>query len=188
VPFLGSNFFPSVDSGQVLMHVRVPVGTRVEETAQALRAHRAGDPRVIPSRRSTMVDNIGLPSSEHQPHLQQHRRDRLAGRRLPDRAARRPRRPPTTCASCASAARENSRTPLLVPAGRHRQPDPELRRAGADRRADPRRDLDANFAMRSSCSSAIRAIPGVADARIQQSNRARCSTSMSTAPRRSCSA
>ena len=32
-----------------------------------------------------------------------------------------------------------SRHDLLVPAGRHRQPDPEFRRAGADRPADPRR-------------------------------------------------
>src|SRR5450759_2906652 len=28
VPFLGSNFFPAVDGGQILMHARVPVGTR----------------------------------------------------------------------------------------------------------------------------------------------------------------
>src|SRR5271156_4014938 len=32
-PFLGRNFFPSVDAGQILMHVRTQVGTRVEETA-----------------------------------------------------------------------------------------------------------------------------------------------------------
>ena len=40
VPFLGSNFFPAVDAGQILMHVRVPVGTRVEETARASRDRR----------------------------------------------------------------------------------------------------------------------------------------------------
>src|SRR3954467_12603680 len=33
VPMLGRNFFPAVDSGQILMHVRAPVGTRVEESA-----------------------------------------------------------------------------------------------------------------------------------------------------------
>ena len=32
-PFLGRNFFPAVDGGQILMHVRAPIGTRVEETA-----------------------------------------------------------------------------------------------------------------------------------------------------------
>ena len=30
-PFLGQNFFPTVDSGQILMHVRSQPGTRIEE-------------------------------------------------------------------------------------------------------------------------------------------------------------
>src|SRR5581483_7902753 len=30
VPFLGRNFFPAVDAGDILMHVRTQVGTRVE--------------------------------------------------------------------------------------------------------------------------------------------------------------
>ncbi|WP_332878134.1 efflux RND transporter permease subunit [Massilia sp. S19_KUP03_FR1] len=64
VPFIGSNFFPSVDSGQVLMHVRVPVGTRVEETAVRFAAIDQAIRRVIPSAEiETMVDNIGLPAS-----------------------------------------------------------------------------------------------------------------------------
>ena len=33
VPFLGRDFFPSVDSGQIKIHVRAQVGTRIEETA-----------------------------------------------------------------------------------------------------------------------------------------------------------
>ena len=32
-PFLGANFFPSVDSGEISLHVRAPVGTRIEETS-----------------------------------------------------------------------------------------------------------------------------------------------------------
>ncbi len=36
VPFLGRNFFPAVDTGQILLHVRTQVGTRVEETANRL--------------------------------------------------------------------------------------------------------------------------------------------------------
>src|SRR6202012_4901392 len=31
-PFLGSDFFPSVDAGQMTIHVRAPVGTRLEDT------------------------------------------------------------------------------------------------------------------------------------------------------------
>ncbi|QBB70598.1 efflux RND transporter permease subunit [Pseudolysobacter antarcticus] len=61
VPFLGSNFFPSVDGGQILMHVRVPVGTRVEETATRFANIQASIRKVIPANEiATMVDNIGI--------------------------------------------------------------------------------------------------------------------------------
>jgi CzcA family heavy metal efflux pump len=64
VPFLGSNFFPSVDSGQLLMHARVPVGTRVEETAVRFAKIEQAIRQVIPGEEIvTMVDNIGLPPS-----------------------------------------------------------------------------------------------------------------------------
>ena len=64
VPMLGSNFFPSVDSGQILMHARVPVGTRVEETAARFSRIEEAIRRVIPSEEiTTLVDNIGLPPS-----------------------------------------------------------------------------------------------------------------------------
>ena len=64
VPFLGSNFFPAVDGGQILMHARVPVGTRVEESAARFAAIEAAIRRVIPAEEVvTMVDNIGLPPS-----------------------------------------------------------------------------------------------------------------------------
>jgi len=33
LPYLGQNFFPSVDAGQILMHVRTQIGTRLEESA-----------------------------------------------------------------------------------------------------------------------------------------------------------
>ncbi len=38
VPFLGSNFFPTVDAGQMELHARLPVGTRIEDTLQAFGA------------------------------------------------------------------------------------------------------------------------------------------------------
>ena len=64
VPHLGTNFFPAVDNGQILMHARVPVGTRVEETA--VRFARIGQVirQVIPPEEiEAMVDIIGLPPS-----------------------------------------------------------------------------------------------------------------------------
>ncbi len=63
-PFLGRDFFPSVDAGQILMHVRVPVGTRVEETAQQFSEIEKAIRKIIPrDELATMVDNIGFPVS-----------------------------------------------------------------------------------------------------------------------------
>jgi multidrug efflux pump subunit AcrB len=64
MPFLGRNFFPSVDSGQILLHVRVQVGTRVEETAKRMADIEQAIRQIIPpSQLATMADNIGLPIS-----------------------------------------------------------------------------------------------------------------------------
>jgi multidrug efflux pump subunit AcrB len=63
-PFLGENFFPSVDSGQILMHVRAQPGTRIEETARLFENVEDTIRGVIPAKDLTnMVDNIGLPFS-----------------------------------------------------------------------------------------------------------------------------
>jgi CzcA family heavy metal efflux pump len=63
-PFLGRNFFPNVDSGAISLHVRAPVGTRVEQTA-ALFDHVEQTVRQVipPDEVETIVDNIGLPIS-----------------------------------------------------------------------------------------------------------------------------
>jgi multidrug efflux pump subunit AcrB len=61
-PFLGRDFFPSVDAGQFSLHVRAPAGTRLEETA--LRFSQVEDVirQTIPSEElATVLDNIGLP-------------------------------------------------------------------------------------------------------------------------------
>jgi multidrug efflux pump subunit AcrB len=63
-PWLGQDFFPSVDSGQFKIHVRAHTGMRIEETA-ALCDHIDNTIRsVIPrSELVTILDNIGLPYS-----------------------------------------------------------------------------------------------------------------------------
>jgi multidrug efflux pump subunit AcrB len=64
VPFLGRNFFPSVDSGAIAMHVRAPVGSRIEESAALFdRIQRQVRTIVPPDQIETIVDNIGLSSS-----------------------------------------------------------------------------------------------------------------------------
>jgi CzcA family heavy metal efflux pump len=64
VPLLGSNFFPSVDSGQIAMHVRTPVGTRIEDTAARFEDITRAVRQIIPADQlATITDNIGLPVS-----------------------------------------------------------------------------------------------------------------------------
>lgn len=64
LPLLGSNFFPAVDGGQILIHARLPVGTRVEESAQRFALIEERIKQVIPEEEiTTLVDNIGLPPS-----------------------------------------------------------------------------------------------------------------------------
>jgi multidrug efflux pump subunit AcrB len=63
-PFLGENFFPTVDSGQILMHVRAQPGTRIEETARLCDLVEHTVRRIIPpAQLDNIVDNIGLPFS-----------------------------------------------------------------------------------------------------------------------------
>jgi multidrug efflux pump subunit AcrB len=62
-PFIGQNFFPTVDAGQLRLHVRVPTGTRVEETERRFRQVEQVIKQVIPKDELDLVlDNIGLPA------------------------------------------------------------------------------------------------------------------------------
>jgi len=63
-PYLGENFFPAVDSGQILMHVRAQPGTRIEETARLFDLVEQTVRQIIPpDQLNNVVDNIGLPFS-----------------------------------------------------------------------------------------------------------------------------
>jgi multidrug efflux pump subunit AcrB len=63
-PFLGEDFFPSVDAGQFKIHVRARTGTRIEETAALCDHIDATIREHIPAREIVnIVDNIGLPYS-----------------------------------------------------------------------------------------------------------------------------
>ena len=63
-PWLGQDFFPSVDSGQFKIHVRARTGTRIEETAALCDHVDATIREQIPANEVvTIVDNIGLPYS-----------------------------------------------------------------------------------------------------------------------------
>jgi multidrug efflux pump subunit AcrB len=64
VPFLGQDFFPSVDAGTFRLHVRAATGTRVEETANVVDQVEGTIRRQIPAKElQGIVDSIGLPVS-----------------------------------------------------------------------------------------------------------------------------
>ena len=64
VPFLGQNFFPAVDAGQMALHVRAPVGSRIEQTSAQFDLIERRIRQIIPANELvSVVDNIGLPVS-----------------------------------------------------------------------------------------------------------------------------
>jgi multidrug efflux pump subunit AcrB len=64
--FVGRDFFPIIDGGQIQLHVRAPAGTRIEKTEQIFQAVEDKIREVIPaSERDLIVDNIGLPARSY---------------------------------------------------------------------------------------------------------------------------
>jgi multidrug efflux pump subunit AcrB len=61
---LGRDFFPNVDAGLIRLHMRLPTGTRIEETARMADRVDAAIRSIIPPQDlSTILDNLGLPNS-----------------------------------------------------------------------------------------------------------------------------
>jgi multidrug efflux pump subunit AcrB len=64
IPWLGRDFFPSVDSGTFKLHLRAPTGMRIEETANLCDLVEQSIRRQIPTDEvQSVIDNIGLPYS-----------------------------------------------------------------------------------------------------------------------------
>src|SRR3954452_15491647 len=171
VPFLGRNFFPTVDAGNILMHVRTQVGTRVEETANQLADVQKAIRKIIPPCEiDTLTDNIGMPISGIN---MTYNNTGVIGPQDGDvqiklKEGHRP------TAEYVQALREQLPRQFpgmnfsFLPADIVSQilnfgaPAPiDLQVRGAN--------LEANFAYANNLLSRIRRIPGIADARIQQS-------------------
>jgi multidrug efflux pump subunit AcrB len=64
IPWLGQDFFPSVDSGTFKLHMRAPTGMRIEETANLCDQVEQAIRKEIPAAEvQSVIDNIGLPYS-----------------------------------------------------------------------------------------------------------------------------
>ena len=137
---------------------------------QAVLDHRGGDPQIIPpAELATLVDNIGMPFSGINFSYNNTGAIGSQDGDIQIKLTRTIGRPPITSRACARSFRGAFPGDLRFSARRHRQPDPEFRRAGADRPAGraarPRRELR----LRQPAAGQLRHIPGIADARIQQS-------------------
>ena len=174
VPFLGRNFFPSVDAGQITLHVRAPVGTRIEDTLGPVRPDRAAYPPDHPAGRARVDRRQHRPADQRDQHdLQQLRHDRPAGRRHPDQADRGPPADRRLCRACCASELPRAfpgATFAFLPADITSQilnfgaPAPiDIQIVGKDRRRPTRPTR------RRSCARDA-PIPGIADARIQQSS------------------
>jgi CzcA family heavy metal efflux pump len=174
LPFIGSNFFPAVDSGQVLMHARVPVGTRVEETAARFARIEQAIRRVIPAEEiATMVDNIGLPPSSI--NLTYNNTGVMGSQDGDFQIALREGHRPT--AEYVRQLREI--LPREFPDTTFSFPPADIvsqiLNFGAPAPIDLQvrgNNIEANYGYAQQLLKRVRAIPGVADARIQQSNKA----------------
>jgi multidrug efflux pump subunit AcrB len=61
--FVGRDFFPTVDSGQMRLHAQAPPGTRIEQTEQIFASIEREIRDVIPAREMRdIIDNIGIPA------------------------------------------------------------------------------------------------------------------------------
>jgi CzcA family heavy metal efflux pump len=173
VPYLGRNFFPSVDAGQILMHVRTQVGTRIEESAgQFALIQKAIRSVIPPDEIETMTDNIGVPISGI--NMTYNNTGVIGSQDGDVQIKLKEGHEPTD--SYIKALRE--RLPGLFPGvtfaflpadivnqilnfGAPAPIDLEVRGA----------DLNGNYAYANKLLEKLRRIPGVADARIQQSAR-----------------
>jgi multidrug efflux pump subunit AcrB len=64
VPWLGQDFFPSVDAGSFKLHLRAPTGMRIEDTAfLSDQVENSIRRQIPPSELKSIIDNIGLPYS-----------------------------------------------------------------------------------------------------------------------------
>src|ERR1700753_2228400 len=171
VPYLGQNFFPSVDAGQILMHVRLQVGTRLEESANQFADIQKAIRKIIPTDQiETMTDNIGLPISGI--NLTYNNTGVIGPQDGDIQIKLKEDHPPTE--NYIKALREQ--LPQLFPgtsfAFLPADIVNQILNFGAPAPIDLQirgNNLNANFDYAIKLLSQIRRIPGVADARIQQS-------------------
>jgi multidrug efflux pump subunit AcrB len=171
VPYLGRDFFPAVDGGQILMHVRTRIGTRVEETANQFAEIQKAIREIIPPRDlGPVVDNIGMPVSGI--NMTYNNTGTIGSQDGDVQIKLREGHRPTT--EYVKLLREElpRRFPGVTFSFLPADIVSQILNFGAPAPIDVQvrgRDLAANFAFAQKLLRELRQIPGLVDARIQQS-------------------
>ncbi|HVE06863.1 MAG TPA: efflux RND transporter permease subunit [Paraburkholderia sp.] len=63
VALLGQDFFPGIKSGEIDMHMRAPIGTRLEEASKIAVLVNGAVRDILPGKVTNVLDNCGLPVS-----------------------------------------------------------------------------------------------------------------------------
>ncbi|MFP6561722.1 efflux RND transporter permease subunit [Paraburkholderia sp. B3] len=63
IAFLGRDFFPGIKSGEIDMHMRAPIGTRLEEASKLAVLVNGSIRQLLPGKVTNVLDNCGLPAS-----------------------------------------------------------------------------------------------------------------------------
>ena len=63
ITFLGRDFFPGIKSGEIDMHMRAPIGTRLEEASKLAVLVNGSIRQLLPGKVTNVLDNCGLPVS-----------------------------------------------------------------------------------------------------------------------------
>ena len=168
--YVGRDFFPAIDGGQIQLHVRAPAGTRIEKTEELFQAIEDKIREVIPdSEREQILDNIGLPARNY--NLAFADGTTIGVNDGAILVTLKEGHPPTLglraqIARCPAGGVPRSH--LLFPGGRHGDPDPQFRHPRPDRRAHRRLRPRDNLAVARELRQKLAAIPGIADAHVQQ--------------------
>ncbi len=130
---LGRDFFPAVDAGQFLLHLRARTGTRIEETQRLADQVNEVIRKEIPAEElGGILDNIGIPNSSIN---LSYNNSGVIGPGDADILVSAQTRPCADGKICAPVARafepRISRHDVLFSAGGHREPDVEFRPARA---------------------------------------------------------
>ena len=170
-PFLGRDFFPTVDAGQIRLHMRAPTGTRIEETARLADRVEAVIRELIPEEElETILDNLGVPNSGI--NLSYSNSGTIGTLDGEMQLSLKEGHHPTDEFVSILRAELPKRFPgrrVLLPAGRHRHADPEFRPARRDRCAIHRQQRQRErAALAAELTKQIRTIPGAVDAHVHQ--------------------